>query len=110
MNERPFYYTWGHQPKNDDMFPVERAEHDEFRAWKTADASTISFQPVFKPISAIATQGHSRSDPWPTQHAMPIASPKSNFRLEERVAKRRLLNLADRSGSGGKVVFHGQWI
>jgi adenosylmethionine-8-amino-7-oxononanoate aminotransferase len=29
MKSRPFYYTWNHQPETD-VFPVERAEHDEF--------------------------------------------------------------------------------
>jgi taurine--2-oxoglutarate transaminase len=99
MNDRPYYYTWSHQPTAD-LFTIERAEHDEFvlpNGRRIYDFVSTSFQTNF---------GHSHPSIREAIHRqldqMPIASPKAAFELKQQVASRlnQLIGLP-----GGKVFF-----
>ena len=102
MTNRPFYFTWNHQPTADaaDAFPVQHAEHDEFvlqDGRRVYDFLSTSFQTSF---------GHShpaiKSAIQKQLNVMPIASPKSTFPLKQRVSE-KLLQLFELGP--GKIFF-----
>ncbi len=102
MTNRPFYFTWNHQPTADaaDAFPVQHAEHDEFvlqDGRRVYDFLSTSFQTSFghsHPVIKAAIQKQ--------LDVMPIASPKSTFPLKQRVSE-KLLQLFDLGP--GKIFF-----
>ncbi len=99
MSSRPYYFTWCNQPTGE-LFPVKRAEHDEFVLQddrRVYDFVSTSFQTNF---------GHSCPEVREAIHAqldaMPIASPKSSFELKQRVSQR----LCDLIGLPGGKLFY----
>jgi len=91
MSGRPFYYPWTHQ-STEDVFQVERAEHDEFvleDGRRIYDFVSTSFQASFgHSHPAIRDAIHRQLD------AMPIAAPKATFELKRRVSDRLLEQIA----------------
>ena len=99
MSTHPYYFTWNRQPTQS-LFPVARAEHDEFvldNGRRVYDFLSTSFQANF---------GHSHpliQDAIQQQLAtMPIASPKATFDLKHSASERlrKLIGL-----EGGKIFY-----
>jgi taurine--2-oxoglutarate transaminase len=90
----PYYFTWGLQPTQD-VFPVERAEHDEFvlrGGRRVYDFISTSFQASFGHSHPVIREAIARQ-----LHSMPIASPKAAFELKQQVSQQllELLGLGD---------------
>lgn len=85
MSVRSFYYTWNRQPQQD-VFPVERSQHDEFiltDGRRVYDFISTSFQANF---------GHShpliRQRIGAQLERLSIAPPKATFALKQQVSER----------------------
>ena len=99
MNARPYFYTWNYQPVAD-VFPVQRAEHDEFvldDGRRVYDFISTSFQTNFGHSHPVICDAIRRQ-----LGQMPVASPKAAFELKQRVS----LRLNELVGLPGGRIFY----